>query len=268
MTLIYSMTRPALFCLLLIGSYCSCDALVGPPANSASPNNDVVRIPAPDSTDWDAYGIRTIPPGQAYAGIRSEIQRERTLLHKAVQRQTMDYDSVGLIFTELLVNQIIPYWYGTPWSFEGHTEVPGQGKIACGYFVSTTLQHAGIRLNRYRLAQQAPQAEAKAIAMGDSVTVRKGDWLKEVLPDLQKTLKEGIYFIGLGESHVGFLLQRKGRLFFLHSNYTYPAEVRIEPANGQSVLNGFSTFHLTPVSGSRKLMEAWLRGREVAVLRQ
>ncbi|WMJ72126.1 hypothetical protein RCC89_02925 [Cytophagaceae bacterium ABcell3] len=48
-------------------------------------------------------------------------------------------DSVGRVFSDYLVNKLIPYWYGTKWDFEGHTDVPGKGEIACGYFVSTTL---------------------------------------------------------------------------------------------------------------------------------
>lgn len=47
-----------------------------------------------------------------------------------------------------LLDSIIPFWYKTVWSFEGHSEVPRQGEIACGYFVSTTLLHAGLKLNR------------------------------------------------------------------------------------------------------------------------
>ena len=35
-------------------------------------------------------------------------------------------------FIEFVVDSLLPCWYGTPWDFNGITETPGQGKIACG----------------------------------------------------------------------------------------------------------------------------------------
>lgn len=55
--------------------------------------------------------------------------------------------------TEKLLNTIVPHWYGTKWDYNGHTNIPGEGLIACGYFVSTTMKHVGFNLNRFRLAQ-------------------------------------------------------------------------------------------------------------------
>ncbi|HRI59037.1 MAG TPA: hypothetical protein PK228_04930 [Saprospiraceae bacterium] len=218
-----------------------------------------------DSTDWATYGIRMEPPEQTYKQTRTDIQQQRSLLRSAYRNKTVGLDSISVVFTEVLINRIIPYWYGTPWSFEGHTAVPGAGQIACGYFVSTTLEHAGLKVNRYKLAQQAPETEARTVAMGDSVTVFRGGWVSDALPMIQNSLNDGLYFIGLSSSHVGFLLKRRGRLFFLHSNYTYPAEVRIELANGTSVLNSFTMFYIAPISSNKKLAEAWLYGQEVPV---
>ena len=47
------------------------------------------------------------------------------------------------------------HWKGTPWDFNGTTRIPGQGTIACGYFVTTALQDAGFDLPRYRCGQMA-----------------------------------------------------------------------------------------------------------------
>lgn len=234
---------------------------VAPP----SKKNGSIVAETSDSTDWATYGIRLDPSEQTYSRTRTDIQQQRTLLRNAYRNKTVSIDSISVVFTEALINRVVPYWYGTPWSFEGHTAIPGEGKIACGYFVSTTLENAGIKVNRYKLAQQAPEGEARAIAMGDSVRVVRGGWMGEALPVVENSLKDGIYFIGLSSSHVGYLLKRRGRLFLLHSNYTHPAEVRIEPANGMSVLHNFTTFYIVPVSGNKKLLEAWLYEREVPV---
>ncbi|MCL2715253.1 MAG: hypothetical protein FWD68_11870 [Alphaproteobacteria bacterium] len=47
--------------------------------------------------------------------------------------------------TSTLSNSLFPVWYGTPWNFNGTTRVPGQGTIACGYFVTGILSDAGFR---------------------------------------------------------------------------------------------------------------------------
>jgi hypothetical protein len=253
---------PAAFLLLV--SF-ACETPAAPSASNSLMKNSAA-VETSDSLNWADYDIRIEPEEKTYEQIRADIQKQKTQLREAYRRKAVSLDSVGRVFEEMLVNQIIPYWYGTPWSFGGHTVTPREGQIACGYFISTTLLHAGVQLNRYRLAQQAPEDEAKALAMGDSVSVFQGGWVSDVLPILQNSLKDGLYFIGLSSSHVGFLLKRRGKFFLLHSNYVYPAELRIEPAGERSVLNSFSTFYLVPISNNPKLLEAWLFGKEVSVL--
>ncbi len=60
-------------------------------------------------------------------------------------------------------------WMGTPWTFSGTSQTPKQGSIACGYFVTTTLQQAGIELDRIRLAQAASEKMILAITAPDTV---------------------------------------------------------------------------------------------------
>jgi hypothetical protein len=56
---------------------------------------------------------------------------------------------------EVLFNAIrddlLPQWSGTPWDFNGTTEIPGEGKIACGYFVTTILRDAGFKVQRAKM---------------------------------------------------------------------------------------------------------------------
>ena len=66
------------------------------------------------------------------------------------------------------LNQQIPEhifdaWYGTKWNFHGTTQTPRQGSIACGYFVTTTLEHAGFKLPRVKMAQQAASVMIKSL---------------------------------------------------------------------------------------------------------
>src|SRR6187200_2544039 len=61
------------------------------------------------------------------------------------------------IFTSAVAETIIPGWIGTAWNFNGTSEKPQQGSIACGYFVTTILRDAGLSLARIKLAQCASE---------------------------------------------------------------------------------------------------------------
>ena len=65
-----------------------------------------------------------------------------------------------------------PAWNGTPWSFSGTAAAPGRAPIACGYFVSTALEHAGLAVERRRLAQQAAEHIVAAAHALVEATVR------------------------------------------------------------------------------------------------
>jgi len=199
-------------------------------------------------------------PDRAYPASRALMEKQRKALKAAHAAGRISLDSVGQVFTNCLLQEIIPHWYGTPWSFGGYTEKPGQGYIACGYFVSTTLLHAGLNLNRYRLAQQGPADEALMLSLGDTVRITRCDDAAKALALWRERLRDGLYFIGLGENHVGYLLKRGTGLFLIHSNYAGPVEVQLQRAE-ESVLIGFREFYLTDITFNRRLMEYWLNGR-------
>jgi len=75
----------------------------------------------------------------------------------------------GKEFTNLMVNKIFPYWYGTPWDFNGTTKRPNEGKIACGYFVTTTIQQMGFPINRIKLAQCASEEMIKNLVSKENI---------------------------------------------------------------------------------------------------
>jgi hypothetical protein len=109
--------------------------------------------------DFVTLGIR-FKPVENYALSRFRIEQTRhrfqdryRLLSEPAARNEL-LDSAGEYFTSALINDIIPHWYGTVWDFNGHTENPRKGTIACGYFVSTTLTDAGFEIDRYKMAQQ------------------------------------------------------------------------------------------------------------------
>ncbi len=175
-------------------------------------------------------------------------------------------DSLSHLFTNLLTKQIIPHWLGTPWSFEGHTSVPGSGEIACGYFVSTTLKDVGFNLDRYKFAQQRPIHEAKTLAIGKPLLEINNNSTTERITILKDKLKEGIYFIGFDQSHVGYIQKKNGELFVIHSNYIGSEGVVIERINDSQVFSYYTRIFIADISHNAALMKKWVKGEPIQVI--
>ena len=109
---------------------------------------------SPDPTPNDA---------RDYTAVVAKLEAERVKLSLRYQQSGTAAQRADVvaqartIVTASIFKEIFPSWYGTPWDFYGTTQAPQQGKIACGYFVSTVLRDAGWRVQRVRLAQQASE---------------------------------------------------------------------------------------------------------------
>ena len=136
---------------------------------------------------------------------------------------------------ESISKDIFEYWYGTRWDFNGTTRIPGQGSIACGYFVTHTLTDAGFNIPRIRWAQSASEVFIKELAPHD---LKRFSYrpITEVESYLQET-GDGLYLVGL-DSHVGYILVDDGRIEFIHSNY-YQADIGVmsEDIHSENALN-------------------------------
>ena len=155
-----------------------------------------------------------------YSTTRLKVEKEREILKEKYIKQankSQTLEEARKQLTEYLYQDVFNHWYATKWSFEGHTETPKQGTIACGYFVSTTLRDVGFKLNRYKLAQKSPEDEAKVIACGTSIEKLQNVSKQELKKYFLKQ-KDGIYFIGL-DFHVGYIYKNNQEVYFIHSNY-------------------------------------------------
>lgn len=232
---------------------------------------DTITHVHPDGSFDTVYFGLTKKAEANYAITKTRISSERLKYWQSYN--TMPNDSAkqelvkraGKHLESGLINHIIPFWYGTPWSFEGHTSKPGVGEVACGYFVSTTLQHTGVSINRYKLAQQAPLEEALTVGV-DSVIRFTGISKSDFRDTMLKSQPEGLYFIGL-YNHVGYGLIRKGELFFIHSNYIGSSGVTVEPALYSQALES-SVYYVSPITTNERLVLKWLLNEEVAVVTQ
>ncbi len=169
----------------------------------------------------------------------------------------------GKILTQGIIFDLIPFWYGTPWTFEGHTSEPGKGTVACGYFVSTVLRDAGLNLNRYKLAQGSPAAEAFTISGADSISLLEGVSVKRI-GDYFAQKDPGLYFIGL-DYHVGFLLNTRRSQYFIHSNYILNSGVMIEPILDSRAFSS-SRYYIVDITTNDELIRKWLYKERIEVV--
>ncbi len=212
-----------------------------------------------DTVNWADFDIK-LKPSEPYKVV---CQRAKT---KRRQLASGTMEKVGTEFETALLNDIIPHWYGTEWDFNGHTDTPGQGSIACGYFVSTSLQHLGVNVNRYQLAQQTPENEAKTLAADGRVIEISGESTAENLANIKEAIGEGICFVGLGRSHVGFLVKRRGTVFFAHSSYISPGAVTIELAEKSPVFCAYDKYYIVELSNNRAFLKKWLNNEQLTVI--
>lgn len=139
---------------------------------------------------------------------------------------------VGINFSKFIGEEITPYWIGTPWDFNGVTQKPNEGFIACGYLVTTILRDAGVNINRVKMAQCASEQ------MINSLTTKKENYSKLSFEDFIAKVKGkgiGISIIGL-DNHTGFLYNDGKEMYFIHSSYVGEGKLAKEIANENQIL--------------------------------
>ena len=200
----------------------------------------------------------------SYDSIKKSVNDHRLRLNG----DSISMDSISATFQKALLHRIIPFWEGTEWSFDGHTSIPGKGEIACGYFVSTTLQDVGININRYTLAQQNPKNEALTLAVNSElIIIDEGSTSANIIA-IEKRIPEGIHFIGFGNNHVGYLVKLKGHMYLIHSNYMSGSGVEIENIEESQVFQLHDKYYLVELSSSEHFLKSWLARTKFNVVTQ
>lgn len=155
-----------------------------------------------------------------------------------------------------LTDSIIPYWYGTPWDYNGVTQKPGKGKIACGYFVFTLMKDAGFKLPRIKMSQAASEQAIKSIV--SKTQIKRFSNIS--LSDFNQAMKDwgnGIYLIGL-DNHIGFIQVKEKNIWFIHSTVIYPSCVIKEEALSSIALESSNYRIVGKISDYNNLTLKWL----------
>lgn len=215
--------------------------------------------------DTAKLDIRLHPKGD-YPTVRNDIELLRADFQKQLNGGTNE-DSLlpgaGKALEDKIVNALLPHWYGTAWDFNGITDTPGVGQIACGYLVSTVLKHCGFNFNRYTLAQQSSWNEARTLQLSDEVKYIKGDH-EHFAEKFKEVYAEGFYLVGL-DNHVGFILLRKGELLFIHSSYYPEPKVVIEKIGASLPFQASRGYYIAEISTNKKLLKKWITQEKVEI---
>lgn len=152
--------------------------------------------------------------GEKYAALTQRIQNDWN---------KKSLDQIPSCAETCLRDSIFEYWYDTPWDFYGTTEVPRKGKIACGYFVTTTLKHLGLDIDRVYLAQQASAEIIKTVCDPASIKTFTNMNYKKMITYVKE--HPGHIFIAGLDNHVGFIAKQDDEIYFIHASGIGPLKV-------------------------------------------
>lgn len=238
-----------------------------------------ISIPAALGTAWFLRkpimrSVHTVsehtptPDAAQYASLKQTLtqSREELALRYRNARTKKDKQTIVGEARQLLESQMpvmMRCWLGTPWDFHGTAREPGQGKIACGYFVTTVLQDAGFQVERVKLAQQASEVILRSMLPGEKLTRRVGVSYESFAEEMAHATP-GIYIVGL-DSHVGFVVVRDGTFRFLHSSGQMPWCVVDETRENANTLQRSRYRVFGSVTGNDDLLTRWLQQQPIPV---
>lgn len=204
-------------------------------------------------------------PSSSYPQTRAAVETRRAELARAWTRATPAtraavLGSARAAAFHAFVDEIIPAWNGTPWAFYGTSETPGEGTIACGYFVSTVLRDGGLAVERAPLAQQPSERIVRTLAPAGKIQRFRDVAASEVVRRVRASGGDGLYVVGM-DFHVGFLVLEGERADLCHSAFVPPAHVTCEPA---ATSPGFQSryYVVGPVLDDARVID-WLEGNAV-----
>ncbi len=201
-------------------------------------------------------------PRDSYAESLARLDLRRQDLARRHRGGEDVFDEARGVVLESISEDIFPAWYGTLWDFYGTTETPGEGQIACGYFVSTVLRDAGFEVQRVRLAQQASENIIKSLVPAEDIRRYSREDVDVVLDGIESQ-GDGLYLVGL-DYHVAFVLREGERLDMCHSSVLDPGAVVCEPARTAPAM--VSGYHVTGRLLREPMLEAWLAGASIATV--
>lgn len=224
-------------------------------ANGAAPQAPARPLLA-EHPPWEAPTPEALPdaarlPTGDYAALVAAIEADRQRLAGFDARE-----AARTYLRDAITLHIVPAWAGTRWAFYGAAQAPGQGEIACGYWVASVLRDAGFRVSRDQLGKQA----SERILLTFAEPTRLRHYGREVVRAVSDVRAAGVGLWGVGlANHTGFLWNDGDQVRFCHSNYNGTRGPECEDADSSWALVTSYTV-IAPVLDDATL-DAWLEGR-------
>ena len=232
--------------------------------NASYRERDVGKLPLERQPAVDPTVTRNT---RNYKDALAQLEAQRLSLASRFQtasppERTAVINEARAVLTQSIYDELFPAWYGTAWDFNGTSETPQQGKIACGYFVSTVLRDAGWKVERVRLAQQASENIILSLTADPFVKRFRRVPIDKFIAAVNDW-GSGIYIVGL-DVHVGFIVNTGADVYFIHSSYAEPYTVVKEKAIESRILATSNYRVLGTILADDRLITYWLSGKAIA----
>lgn len=182
-----------------------------------------------------------------YSDFKSRVEKQKQSL------KSKNIEEVKSYLFELINDSIPIYWKDTPWDFNGITQEPGKGNIACGYFITNTLTDIGFKIKRVYLAQQASSVMIKELTTNINY-FSKISSMKDFI--LKQGTKE-VFVVGL-DFHTGYITKDGKDVYFIHSNYINKKGVVKELIDNSKALSESKTFMLGCLTQNNEVIKKWV----------
>jgi hypothetical protein len=208
------------------------------------------------------------PDPKTYQTLVSEIKRWRKELAERHRKAKDDaaraaVENDARIILEQALPAMMRCWLGTPYDFNGTASKPGNGRIACGYYVATVLMDAGFRVDRYELAKQPSENILRSFLEKDACNLSVGKPYDAFSAELAKA-GPGIYLVGL-DTHVAFAVIGAGGFRFIHASGSKPWCVVDEGPAEAGVLQRSNWRMTGNLTADPAVIRRWLKGEKILV---
>lgn len=200
-------------------------------------------------------------PVDPYLAQRHDLDGIRQDLAGQLDRGT-DVEAAARTALATYLPGLMESWVGTRYSYSGTSQVPRKGRIACGYYVSTVLEHAGFDLDRVEVARQASEQIIRTVVPEADIDRFRRASRKEVVAAVEDR-GPGVYVVGL-DTHVGFLLNdgTDAPVRFCHSTRRRKQGVICETAVDSPSLK--SRYTVLGRLDNAVAIDSWLQGHRFA----
>lgn len=210
---------------------------------------------------FESFGGCTPPieKNAPYPTFLSHVKIKKDELRRLWQ-ESRNRDSVllasGKYLQQLIYTDLFNYWKGTPWNFYGTSTIPGKGAIACGYFVTTLLQDAGVKLGRVKLAETYSEDMIKSLVTKEHISKYVPLNLEKFIRNITK-VESAVYIVGL-DNHTGFIVVENHEAWFIHSSFVGCSCVAKEKATESGILQRNRYLVAGCLTGDTVFLKKWM----------